>query len=32
MIMELLLLAFTLKVIETVTQWDGMVCISGCLS
>jgi hypothetical protein len=31
MIMELLLLAFTLKVIESVTKWDGMICISGCL-
>ncbi len=30
--MEWLLLLISIKVIETITAWDGMVCISGCLT
>ncbi len=29
--MELLLVLVSLKVIESITSWDGMVCISGCV-
>ena len=30
--MEWLLLLVGIKVVETITAWDGMVCIRGCLS
>jgi len=30
--MEWFLILVGMKVIETITAWDGMVCISGCLS
>ena len=30
--MEWLLILVGIKVVETITAWDGMVCISGCLS
>jgi len=29
--MELILVLVSLKVIESITDWNGMVCISGCL-
>ena len=30
--MEWLLILVGIKVVETITAWDGMVCVSGCLS
>ena len=29
--MELLLIAVGMKILQTITEWDGMVCVSGCL-
>lgn len=28
--MELLLIAVGIKILETITKWDGMVCVMGC--
>ena len=29
--MEIILIAVGMKILETITKWDGMVCVSGCL-